>query len=198
MGLPRGLSGKEPACQCRRSDFSLWIGKIPWRKKWQPTPVFLPGESPQTEQPGGLQFMGSQRVGNNWATKQLRERRDTFNFQSLSSLFLNISFPTHQAYAAFVYLLNASKEEFELCPFTIWMFAELLCVSIARSILVNLIFGPQIWMSITPPFFLVTISQSVCYFHQTGLFTLPWILPMFSPILSRLILFPPTLVMPAT
>ena len=133
-----------------------------------------------------------------WAPVHGVAKRDTFNFQSLSSLFLNISFPTHQAYAAFVYLLNTSKEEFELCPFTIWMFAELLCVSLARSILVNLIFGPQIWMSIIPPFLLVTISQCVCYFHQTGLFTLPWILPIFSPILSHLILFPPTLVMPAT
>ena len=35
----------------------------------QPTPVFLPGESPWTEKPGGLQSMGSQRVGHNWATK---------------------------------------------------------------------------------------------------------------------------------
>ena len=133
-----------------------------------------------------------------WATKQIREIRDTFNFQSLPSLLLNISFPTHQAYAAFVYLLNAPKEEFESCPFTLWMSAELLCVSIARSFLVNRIFGPQIWMSIVPPFLLVTVSQCVCYFHQTGLFTLPWILPMFSPMLSHLSLFPPTLVMPAT
>jgi len=38
-------------------------GKIPWRRAWQPTPVFLPEESPWTEEPGGLQSMGSQRVG---------------------------------------------------------------------------------------------------------------------------------------
>ena len=36
-----------------------------WRRKWQPTPVFLPGESPWTEEPGRLQLMGSQRVGHN-------------------------------------------------------------------------------------------------------------------------------------
>ena len=34
------------------------VGKIPWRKAWQPTRVFLPGESPWTEEPGGLQIMG--------------------------------------------------------------------------------------------------------------------------------------------
>ena len=31
-----------------------WVRKIPWRRTWQPTPVFLPGESPWTEEPGGL------------------------------------------------------------------------------------------------------------------------------------------------
>ena len=41
-GLPRWLSGKESACQCRRCRFNPWVGEIPWRRKWQPTPVFLP------------------------------------------------------------------------------------------------------------------------------------------------------------
>ena len=36
---------KESACQCRRCGFNPWIGKIPWRRKWKPTPVFLAGES---------------------------------------------------------------------------------------------------------------------------------------------------------
>ena len=47
-GLPRWLSGKESACQCsrpRRLRFDPWIRKIPWRRKWQPTTVFLPGKS---------------------------------------------------------------------------------------------------------------------------------------------------------
>ena len=44
-GLPRWLSGRESACQCRRHGFSPWVERIPWRKKWQPTPVFLPGKS---------------------------------------------------------------------------------------------------------------------------------------------------------
>ena len=45
LGLPRWLSGKEFACQCRRYRLDPWVRKIPWRRKWQPTPVFLPGES---------------------------------------------------------------------------------------------------------------------------------------------------------
>ena len=43
-GLPRLLSSKESACQCRRHRFNSWVMKMPWRKKQQPTPVFLPGE----------------------------------------------------------------------------------------------------------------------------------------------------------
>ena len=47
MGFPRGTSGKESTCQCRRlqrHEFDPWVRKIPWRKKWQPTPVSLPGK----------------------------------------------------------------------------------------------------------------------------------------------------------
>ena len=62
MGFPGGASGKETACQCKRPWLNSWVGKIPWRRKWQPTPVFLLGESPWTEESGGLQFMGFQRV----------------------------------------------------------------------------------------------------------------------------------------
>ena len=42
--LPRWLSGKESACQCRRCGFNPWVRKIPWRRKWQPTLIFLPGK----------------------------------------------------------------------------------------------------------------------------------------------------------
>ena len=41
-------SAKEPPCQCRRQKrcgFNPWVRKIPWRRTWQPTPVFLPRES---------------------------------------------------------------------------------------------------------------------------------------------------------
>ena len=45
QGLPRWFSGKESTCQCRRLGFDPWVRKIPWRRKWQPTQVFLPGKS---------------------------------------------------------------------------------------------------------------------------------------------------------
>ena len=47
-GFPGGASGKEPTCQCRRGKrygFDPWVGKIPWRRKGHPIPVFFPGKS---------------------------------------------------------------------------------------------------------------------------------------------------------
>ena len=48
MLFPRCCHGKESTCQPRRykrRGFDPWVGKIAWRRKWQPTPVFLPGKS---------------------------------------------------------------------------------------------------------------------------------------------------------
>ena len=64
----RGFSGvsavKGSTCPCRRyrrHRFNLWVRKIPWRRKWQTTPVFLPGKAHE--------FMRSQRVGHDCVTK---------------------------------------------------------------------------------------------------------------------------------
>ena len=65
LNLPKyagSSAGKESACNAGDLGFSPWVGKIPWRRAWQPTPVFSSGESPWTEEPGGLQSMGSRRV----------------------------------------------------------------------------------------------------------------------------------------
>ena len=45
IGVPGGSNSKESACNAGRPEVSPWVGKIPWRKKWQPTPVFFPGKS---------------------------------------------------------------------------------------------------------------------------------------------------------
>ena len=42
--LPRWLSSKESTCQCKRYSCHPWAGKTPWRRKWKPSPVFLPGK----------------------------------------------------------------------------------------------------------------------------------------------------------
>ena len=73
MGLSRWLSGKEPACQYRRHGFSPWVRKIPWRRQWQPTPVFLPGES---HGPGCLMGYSS------WGRKELDTTEHTHTYVS--------------------------------------------------------------------------------------------------------------------
>ena len=66
ISFPGGSVIKESACnagdppECGRSDFDLWFGKIPWRRKWQTTPVFLPGKCHGQRSLVGLQSMRSQ------------------------------------------------------------------------------------------------------------------------------------------
>ena len=56
--LPWWLSSKESTCQC--NGFDPWVGKIPWRRKWQHSSILV-WEIPWTEEPGGLHSMGSQK-----------------------------------------------------------------------------------------------------------------------------------------
>ena len=69
--LPSWSSGKESASQWtrhKRSRFDPCIGKIPWRRKWLPTPGFLPRKFHGWRSLVGLQSRGSQRVGYVWET----------------------------------------------------------------------------------------------------------------------------------
>ena len=59
---------KEVCLQCRRCGFDPWVRKIPWRRKWQPTPVFLPEKSHGQRRLGGYSPWG-RKVGHDWATK---------------------------------------------------------------------------------------------------------------------------------
>ena len=80
-----GASGKESACQCRMCGevgFDLWVWKIPWRRKWQPTPVFLPGKSQGQKSLGGYSPRGHKESE---ATEQLTHNdfcQDSLTFLS--------------------------------------------------------------------------------------------------------------------
>ena len=74
MRLPRWLSGEESACQCRRFRLCPWVGKIPWRRKWQPTPVFLPGKPHGQRSLVGYSPQGHKRVRCNLATACMLSR----------------------------------------------------------------------------------------------------------------------------
>ena len=61
--FPRWLSGRESACQYRSHGFDPSVRKVPWREKWQPTPVFLPGKSHGQRRLAGYSPQGHKRVG---------------------------------------------------------------------------------------------------------------------------------------
>ena len=58
--------GKESTCQCRTHGFDLWVGKITWRRKWQPTPVFLPGRSYEQRSLAGYSPWGHKESDTTW------------------------------------------------------------------------------------------------------------------------------------
>ena len=60
MGFPGGSDGKESTCNAGDLGSIPGLGRSPGGGHDTPTPVFLPGESPWTEEPGGPQSMGSQ------------------------------------------------------------------------------------------------------------------------------------------
>ena len=68
-GLPWWLSGEESVCLCRRCRFHLWVGKSMWRRKRQPTPVFLLGKSYGQKSLAGYSPWGC-RVKHHLVTKQ--------------------------------------------------------------------------------------------------------------------------------
>ena len=74
-GLPWWLSGKESACQCRRLEFNSWVGKIPWRRKWQPTVVFFPGKSLGQRSLADYSPWGRKRVRHNLGTKKQQKQQ---------------------------------------------------------------------------------------------------------------------------
>ena len=62
-GFPGGSDSKESACNAEYPGFDSWVGKIPWKKEWQYTLVFLAWRIPWAKEPDGLQSMELQRVG---------------------------------------------------------------------------------------------------------------------------------------
>ena len=83
--FPCGSVSKECVCNVgdclrrRRLGFDPWVGKIPCRREWQPTPVFLPWEIPWTEEPGGLTIL--------WGRKE----SDTIKSQTQHSCSLRLT-----------------------------------------------------------------------------------------------------------
>ena len=85
-GLPWWLSGKESACQCGRSGFNPCIGKSPWRRKWQPTPVFLPGKSHGKRSLVSYSPWGCKRIGHSLFLVTKQQQQSMVNMDEQSPL----------------------------------------------------------------------------------------------------------------
>ena len=95
IGLPRWFSGQGSASPCRRNRFDPWVREIPWRRQWQPTPVFLPGKSHGQRSLEGYSPWGHERVGHDLARSCLqtqscsevrRARISTYEFVCVCSV----------------------------------------------------------------------------------------------------------------
>ena len=86
LGFPGGSDGKESTRNGGDVGSIPGSGRSPEEGHGNP-PVFLPGESPWTEEAGGLQSMGSQRVRRNWMTKHSTRK---YAFRSFSSLSFSV------------------------------------------------------------------------------------------------------------
>ena len=84
FGLPWWLSDKESSCRFRKHRFDPWSGNIPWRRKWHPTPVFLPRKSHGQRSPVGYSPCGCKESD---MTYQLNSNNNTF---SMTTIFMTI------------------------------------------------------------------------------------------------------------
>ena len=112
-GLPRWCSGKEFVCQCRRCKrwgFNPWVRKIPWSRKWQPNPVFLPGKFHGQRGLAGYSPWGSQKVGHDWACTHIHTHTHTHTKPYSTSL---VREPFHR---------RKSHPLFPCCKFSPWKF----------------------------------------------------------------------------
>ena len=89
-GFPGGSVSKEYTCHAGDLGSVPGLGGSPGGGHGNP--LFLPGESPWTEEPGGLQSMGSQRVVPNSATKHTTSLTDCCSFHTFSHFIFNLIF----------------------------------------------------------------------------------------------------------
>ena len=123
-GLPCWLSLKESASQCRRHGFDPWVEKIPWTRKWQPTPGFVPGKSNGQRSLAGYSPWGRKESLHELATKQQWQ-------QQYFILYMYHIFPIHSSVDGYIvasmsWLLGYFHVLLQwtmrcMCPFGLWL-----------------------------------------------------------------------------
>ena len=95
--FPGGSDGKSVCLQCWRPRFNPWVGKIPWRRKWQPTPVLLPGKSHGQRSLVGCSPWGRKELG---TTEQLHSFTPTSLLIKIGTITINTFLPTRNKFVS--------------------------------------------------------------------------------------------------
>ena len=121
--FPWWVSGKELTCQCNRHGFDPWVRKIPWRRKWQPTPVFFPGKFHGQRSLAGYSPWGQKRVGHNLATKQQQPKVDYMvkKFKAYKAVFNE----NHFRYQHFPFKCRTSHSYYDMVHNILWLYHHL-------------------------------------------------------------------------
>jgi len=127
MALPWWLTGiKKSACQCRRGRFNPWVGNILWRRKWQPTSVFLPGKLHEQRSLVGYSPWDHKRVRYDLETRQ---QQLPYIIQVINNDLLYSTGNSTQ-YSVITYMKIESGKEWILCMGLakkfIWVFCKML------------------------------------------------------------------------
>ena len=93
-GFSGGSDSKESACNVGDLGSSPGLGRSPWRRKWLPTPVFLPGKSPWTEKPGELHGPWGRKESD--TTKRLSTDHHQFSSVQFSHSVVSNSLQPHE------------------------------------------------------------------------------------------------------
>ena len=102
--------------QCRRPGFNSWVRKIPWRRKWQHNPVFLPGEFHGQRSLVGYSPWGH-RVGHDWATNTHTTGGQSIGASASASVFpMNIQGWFPLGLTGFISLLSKGLSESSPAP----------------------------------------------------------------------------------
>ena len=157
MGFPGGTIDKEPACQCRRHKrcrFDPWVGKIPWRRHGSPLQYSC--LKLWTEEPGGLQSIGSHRVGHYWSnlacthTQIPKNKQSTVDCCSWKHRMFNERILASLVFTAQTAKIKATAKKCPSPSFYLWPTYFIVKASEPRLALGGLVKWTTIILAITP------------------------------------------------
>ena len=105
-----------------------WVRKIPWRKKWQPTPIFLPEKFHGQKRLAGYSLWDQKRVGYNWATKQQQPKVDHMvkKFKGYKAVFNENNFQ----YQHIPFKCWTSLSYYDMVHNILWLYHHLFMLSL--------------------------------------------------------------------